>query len=59
MRDRLFLSTDYGLIPVFEIDSKEDERFVFLSDTTGLFRVEFARETVERYKRGEIQRLKA
>lgn len=59
MRDRLFLSTDYGLIPVKEIESKDDERFVFLTDSTGLFKVEFARATVEKYKRGEINRLLA
>jgi hypothetical protein len=59
MRDRLFLSTNYGLIPVVAKDSKEDERFVFLEDSTGLFSVEFAKETVNRYLRGEINRLVA
>jgi hypothetical protein len=59
MKERIFLSTDYGLIPVTARDSKEDERFVFLTDTTGLIKVEFARELVQKYLRGEVKTLRA
>jgi hypothetical protein len=55
----LFLTTDYGVIPVTECDTKSDERFVTLSDKTGTIRVQFARETIARYKRGEIKKLQA
>lgn len=59
MRDRIFLSTEYGLIPVKMKDDREDERFVYLHDSTGLVNVPFARVTVEKYLRGEIQQLRA
>lgn len=54
----LFLTTNYGVIPVTE-SAGSDERFIVLRDKSGAISVEFAKETIERYKRGEIKRLLA